>query len=153
MAVQSCVGIDLLEEQTILILMESPEQSAENEDKSIVTASLLEGSGFNLKCSASKGECDICIVAHCDAKIGWIPEWLINIAVRNLAHMILAKIQEASQILSSEVVYKKRISDKESPFYNHLRSRFTPDFMPQEIPFLSWEYLRETSNFSARFHY
>jgi hypothetical protein len=75
------------------------------------------------------------IVVNLDPQIALVPDWLIDIAVRNLAYLILLQIRKAVEIVKSDPEYQKRMTDPNSDFYAHIKRRIR-ESLPAEIEFL-----------------
>jgi hypothetical protein len=71
----------------------------------------------------AKGTTKVQVVANLDPRIAFVPEWLIDIAVRNLAFLIILRIRKAVEIVKADPEYHKRMQDPLNDFYNHIRKR------------------------------
>ena len=82
-----------------------------------------------------EGKTKVQIVVNLDPQIAFIPDWLIDIAVRNLAYLIMLQIRKAVEIVKQDPEYHKRMVDPESIFYNHIKRRIR-ESLPEEAQFI-----------------
>ncbi len=81
------------------------------------------------------GRTKLQVVVNLDPQIALIPEWLIDIAVRNFAYLIVLQIRKAVDIVKSDPEYTRRMLDPENAFYNHVKRRIR-ESLPGEAVFI-----------------
>ena len=139
-----CVGVDCMGEQCfnpdetvvskqIAVLFTSCEHSAAPPSADCTLASIKPPSGFLLT-PKGEGKTHVVILANIDPQIALVPDWLIDIAVRNLAYLILVAIRKAASHVKGEA-YQVRMTDPNNPFFNHIRKRIN-ESMPEEAKYV-----------------
>ncbi|KAF4672643.1 hypothetical protein FOL47_000273 [Perkinsus chesapeaki] len=99
-------------------------------DKGAVVCDILEPSG--IVCTPyDNGKTYVQIVEHLDPHISYIPAWLLDLVVRNMCYMILAKVRSAVEIVKKPC-YQERMRDPNNAFYMYIRKRIEED-MPEEM--------------------
>ena len=131
-----CDGIDCLDEpdcKQIVVLMTSIDHETVPRADDAVRAEVLTPSGLLLT-PKGDGTTDVCIIMNIDPKVEVIPSWLIDLAVRNLAYLILVAIRTASAVVKDDS-YQRRMRDGSHPFYAFLRKRLA-ESMPEELDYV-----------------
>ncbi len=75
------------------------------------------------------------VVVFVDAHIDYIPEWLVNAAVDQLAFLILKQIRVSVKMVENSEKYQSIFTDPGNGFYNYLRKRFAED-MEDEVEWI-----------------
>ena len=133
-----CEGIDCMDDKAnpqIAVILEnlaSEEEWGLNDPG--VKTTFFEPSGILLS-PLGGGRTRVQIVVNVDPQIPFVPAWLIDFAVRNLAFLIIYRIRHAVEIVKHDAVYKERSMDPLSAFYNHIKRRFRESW-PEEAVFL-----------------
>jgi len=131
-----CDGIDCLDEpdnKQVVVLMTSIEHDSEPVDEYIVRAEVLAPSGVLLT-PLGDGTTYVSIVININPKIAMIPSWLIDLAVRNFAYLVLIAVREATVIVQNDE-YQERMRDGMHPFFSFIRKRLA-ESMPEELAFV-----------------
>lgn len=81
------------------------------------------------------GMTQVQIVVNVDPQIPLVPDWLIDFAVRNLAHLIILQVRKAVEIVKNDAGYTRRMRDPKNKFYNHIKRRIR-ESLPQESEYL-----------------
>ena len=129
-------GIDCLDEpdcKQIVVLVTSIEHDKAPIGEYLVRADVIAPSGLLLT-PRGDGTTDVCIIMNINPKVDVIPVWLIDLAVRNLAYLILVAIRAASSVVKDEA-YQERMRDVSHPFYSFLRKRLA-ESMPNQLQYL-----------------
>lgn len=133
-----CDGIDCMDDpdgaQIGVIMNNITSESEYNIQDTGVKTNFHPPSGVLLT-PLGDGRTMVQIVVNVDPQITLVPDWLIDIAVRNLAYLILLQIRKAVEIVKSDPEYQKRMTDPTSEFYQHIKRRIR-ESLPSEIEFL-----------------
>lgn len=72
---------------------------------------------------------------HVDPGIRIVPQWLIELLLKRVAYMVVARVRRAVEIVRDNEEFMNRVCDPESPFYNHVRKRLT-EALPDQAKFI-----------------
>ena len=133
-----CDGIDCMddtEEAQIGVIISNRTNEAEfNISPTGVKTHFHPPSGILLT-PLDDGRTRVQIVVNLDPQIALIPEWLIDIAVRSLAYLIILQFRKAVEIVKSDPEYHKRMTSQDSDFYNHIKRRIR-ESLPNEVQYI-----------------
>ncbi|KAF4736279.1 hypothetical protein FOZ63_010765, partial [Perkinsus olseni] len=104
-------------------------------DRGAVVCDILEPSGIVLT-PCEDGRTFVQMVEHLDPHISYIPGWLLDLVVRNMCYMILARVRSAVEIVKKPC-YQERMRDPNNAFYMYIRMRIEED-MPEEMKYVIW---------------
>ncbi|KAF4693457.1 hypothetical protein FOZ60_010875 [Perkinsus olseni] len=90
-------------------------------DRGAVVCDILEPSGIVLT-PCEDGRTFVQMVEHLDPHISYIPAWLLDLVVRNMCYMILARVRSAVEIVKKPC-YQERMRDPNNAFYMYIRMR------------------------------
>ncbi len=108
-----CLGIDKLLPNTVAIVFHSlPETETE-------TVEVLRPSGVVLT-KKTENVTEMKVLVKADPKF-YIPEWLVELAVKHLAFLIVQEIEKASQRVGENPAYRERMEKDEWGFYAQLK--------------------------------
>ena len=150
-----CDGIDCMDDPTgaqIGVILSNLSSEAEYKVVDEGTKTIFHPPSGVLLTPLGDGTTKVQIVVNLDPQISFIPDWLIDIAVRNLAYLIMLQIRKAVEIVKNDPEYRKRMTDPDSAFYNHIKRRIR-ESMPDEAKYIpadsSDEEIREDPEFST----
>lgn len=127
-------GIDLLESNSILVVVRSVLQSEHDKhfgvelspaNTSTCTRMDLNYAGFMIT-PISANETYVCLIGSCDPKFSYIPGWFMNSITHHMSHLILRTLRKlASNMASSE--YERRIKENKA-IYGDIMTRLEKYF-------------------------
>ena len=133
-----CDGIDCMDDPDrpqIGVILNNLSSEAENgvKDDSVKT-DFYAPSGVLLT-PLGDGRTKVQVVVNLDPKIALVPDWLIDLAVRNLAFLIILQFRKAVEIVKQDPEYLKRMADPGNEFYAHIKRRIR-ESLPDEAKYL-----------------
>lgn len=135
-----CEGIDCMDDKenpqiAVILNNLTCEEDYGVEDPGVKTT-FYDPSGILLT-PLGAGKTRVQIVVNVDPQIPLVPDWLIDLAVRNLAFLIVYRIRAAVEIVKDDDEYMQRSNDPQSAFYEHLRRRFRESWPDEPISLLN----------------